>query len=136
MLTFHNPAGFWALLAIPVILAIHFLQRKARELPISTMFLLGALEQESRGGPRWEKLRGSVPLWMQLLMVLLFTWLWVQPHWLERSAVQRVVVVLDGSVSMQAIQKKLLEKLPAELGRLGSLVQTTEYHLLDSLLEQ
>ena len=136
MLTFHNPAGFWALLAIPVILAIHFLQRKARELPISTMFLLGAVEQESRGGPRWERLRGSVPLWMQLLMVLLFTWLWVQPHWLERSAVQRVVVVLDGSVSMQAIQKKLVEKLPAELGRLGSLVQTTEYHLLDSLLEQ
>ena len=55
---------------------------------------LGAVEQESRGGPRWERLRGSVPLWMQLLMVLLFTWLWVQPHWLERSAVQRVGVVL------------------------------------------
>lgn len=136
MLTFHNPAGFWALLGIPVILGIHFLQRKARELPISTMFLLGAMEQESRGGPRWERLRGSVPLWMQLLMALLFTWLWVQPHWLERARVQRMVIVLDGSVSMQAFQKKLVEKLPVELGRLGSLVQTTEYHLLDSLMEQ
>ena len=52
MLTFHNPAGFWELLAIPVILAIHFLQRKARELPISTMLLLGAVEQESRSGAR------------------------------------------------------------------------------------
>lgn len=137
-MTFHQAAGFWALLALPVILGIHFLQRRARVVRISTMFLLGAVEQESRGEPRWERLRGSLSLslGLQLLMGLFFTWLLVQSQWVERSAVQRVVVVLDGSVSMQAFQKKVRERLPAELRRMGSLVKTTQYHLLDSLLEE
>ncbi len=136
MLTFNNPAGFWALLAIPAILAIHFLQRKAVVLPISTLFLLDQMQRESLSGQRIERLRPSVPLWLQLLMAVLFTWLLVQPRWVEKSMIQRVVVVLDGSISMQAFQPELQKKLPTELARLATLVNTSEYIVLDSLLEQ
>ena len=136
MLTFNNPLGFWALLAIPAILGIHFLQRKSVILPIATLFLLDQMQRESVSGQRIERLRPSIPLWLQLLMALLLTWLLVQPRWLEKSQVQRVVVVLDGSISMSAFQKKLEKELPQELGRLGSLVTTTEYILMESLLEE
>ena len=136
MLTFNNPAGFWALLAIPAILAIHFLQRKAVVLPISTLFLLDQMQRESISGQRIERLRSSLPLWLQLLMAVLLTWLMVQPRWVEKSMIQRVVVVLDGSISMQAFKQKLQTQLPAELKRLASLVNTSEYIVLDSLLEE
>ena len=36
VLTLANPYGLLALLGIPAVLAIHFLQRKAVELPVST----------------------------------------------------------------------------------------------------
>jgi len=39
MPVFANPLGLLALLGIPAVLAIHFLQRKAKELPVSTLFL-------------------------------------------------------------------------------------------------
>jgi hypothetical protein len=136
MLTFNNPAGFWALLAIPAILAIHFLQRKAVVLPISTLFLLDQMQRESLSGQRIERLRPSVPLWLQLLMAVLLSWLIVQPRWVEKSMIQRVVVVLDGSISMQAFQPELQKKLPGELARMATLVNTSEYIVLDSLLEQ
>ena len=136
MLTFNNPAGFWALLAIPAILAIHFLQRKAVVLPVSTLFLLDQMQRESLSGQRIERLRPSIPLWLQLLMALLFTWLIVQPRWVEKSLIQRVVVVLDGSISMQAFRSKLQKELPAELKRLAGLVTTSEYIVLDSMMEQ
>ncbi len=136
MLTFNNPAGAWALLAIPALLAIHFLQRKAVVRPISTLFLLDQMQRESLSGQRIERLRPSVPLWLQLLMALLLTWLLVQPRWVQKSLLQRVVVVLDGSISMQAFQARLVAQLPAELQRLASLVNTSEYLVLDSQLEQ
>ena len=71
MPTFANPLGLLALLGIPAVLAIHFLQRKARELPVSTLFLLDHTRREAAGGRRFERLIPSIPLWMQLLAVLL-----------------------------------------------------------------
>lgn len=136
MLTFNNPLGFWALLTIPAILAIHFLQRKSIILPISTLFLLDQMQRESISGRRIERLRPSVPLWMQLLMGMLFTWMLVQPRWLEKSKVQRVVVILDGSISMQAFSDTMQKELPKELGSLAKMVMTTEYVLIDSRLEE
>ncbi|MBP7951152.1 MAG: BatA and WFA domain-containing protein [Verrucomicrobiales bacterium] len=136
MLTLNNPAGLWALLGLPAVLLIHFLQRKSRVLPISTLFLLDRLNRESVSGRRLERLRSSVPLWLQLLMVLMLAWLLVQPRWLEKNSVQRIVVVLDGSASMQAFRETLRATLPQELQRLASAVATTEYVVVDTLLER
>jgi len=41
MLTLANPLGLLALLGIPAVLAIHFLQRRSIALPVSTWFLPG-----------------------------------------------------------------------------------------------
>ena len=101
-LLFSNPAGFWALLGIPAVLLIHFLQRESRRVRASTLFLLEQLAPESAQGRRFERLRNSAALWLQLLAVLLFAWLLAGPRWLRPDSVQKVVFVLDSSASMSA----------------------------------
>ena len=74
-LTLGNPLGLLALLGLPAVLAVHFLQRRARREVVSTLFLLTPLHRESESGRRWERLRTSWPLWLQLLAVLVLAWL-------------------------------------------------------------
>lgn len=132
MITFANPLGFLALLAIPAILVIHFLQRESRRLEVSTLFLLENLAPESSEGRRFERLRHSIPLWMQLLAAILAAWLLAQPRWLRRDSVQRVVLVLDSSISMAAFTRELERELDHRTAKLAHLAATTEWQLLES----
>ena len=132
MLTFGNPLGFLALLAVPAILAIHFLQRESRRVQTSTLFLLEQLAPESAQGRRFERLRNSVPLWLQICAALLLTWLLVQPRWLARQSTHQVVVVLDSSVSMLPFHDELLRALEMQTARLARTAARTEWHLIES----
>ncbi len=131
-LIFGNLAGLWALLGIPLVVIIHFLQHQARRYEASTLFLLEHLGQESREGRVFERLRSSAQLWLQLLAVLLLTWLLIQPRWLRTDSFQRVVVLLDSSVSMSAFQEGLAERLRVRLDRFSRAAATTEWRLLES----
>ena len=131
-LSFGNPLGFLALLGIPAVIAIHFLQRRSRQLTVSTLFLLQQLQRESEGGNRFERLRPSIPLWLQLLAVLILTWLLAEPRWMEKNSVQQIVAVLDGSASMSVSRARLEKQLPAALRKLSSATARTEFYLLDS----
>lgn len=131
-LLFANPLGFLALFGIPVVLLIHFLQRESRRLPVSTLFLLDHLDRQSVKGNRFDRLRQSLPLWLQLLGVLILTWLLVEPRWTNAKAVQRVAIVLDSSASMEAFRKELELSLREKVPPLSSAVGTTEYTLIPS----
>jgi hypothetical protein len=131
-LSFGNPLGFLALLGIPAVLAIHFLQRRSKQAVVSTLFLLQQLQRESEGGSRFERLRPSIPLWLQLLAVLILTWLLAEPRWMERNSVQQIVAVLDGSASMSVSRARLEKELPGALRRLAKATAHTEFYLLDS----
>ena len=130
--SFGNLLGFWALLGIPAVLLVHFLQRRSRVLEISTLFLLEQMQRESVSGNRIERLRSSMPLWLQLLMVVVLTWLLVEPRWPRRETVQRVAIVLDSSASMSVFKEEVLLGLDAALDDLASLVTTTELVLLET----
>lgn len=127
-----NPLGFWALLGIPAILLIHFLQQQRRTVVISTLFLLDKVPPRSVGGRRLDRLRNSVPLWLQLLAVLIVTWLLIQPRWLREDSVQRVVVVLDSSASMSAFADRARSRLREDLPLLASSAARTEWILLET----
>lgn len=131
-LSFGNPLGFLALLGIPAIIAIHFLQRRSRQLTVSTLFLLQQLQRESEGGNRFERLRSSIPLWLQLLAVLILTWLLAEPRWMEQNSVQQIAVVLDGSASMSVSKERIQKQLPDALRKMASATAHTELYLLDS----
>ncbi len=131
-LSFGNPLGAWALAGVPVILAIHFLQRQARSVVTSTLFLLEQIGPVNAQGRRLERLRNSLPLWLQLLAVLLVTWLLVQPRWLRADSAQTIVLVLDSSVSMQAFRAELDAALPPQIERLKNAAARTEWIVLES----
>ena len=132
MLTLANPAGLWALLGIPAVLAIHFLQRQAVILPISTLFLLEKTQRESASGRRFDRLMNSVPLWMQLLGVLLLTWLLSEPRYQKDRSTQRVAIVLDSSASMSVRKDRLKERLIAALPDLQGPATALEITLFES----
>ena len=131
-LHFANPAGLWALLAVPVVLAIHFLQRESRRVLTSTLFLFEALAPVSAQGRRFERLRGSLPLWLQIAAVLLLTLLLAAPRWVRKDSSQRVVVVLDSSVSMLAFRQELASALAARLRVIARTAAITEWRLIES----
>ncbi|BCU75415.1 BatA domain-containing protein [Luteolibacter sp. LG18] len=118
MLTLSNPYGLWALAGIPVVIAIHFLQRKSVVLPVSTLFLLEKTQRESASGRRFDRLMNSVPLWMQLLAILLLAWFLAEPRYQKPRSTQRVAVVLDASASMNVFKDKAVEQLKARLPQL------------------
>ena len=113
-------------------LAIHFLQRKSVRLPVSTLFLLEKTRRESASGRRFDRLMHSVPLWMQLLAVLLLTWLLTEPRYQRPRSVQRVAVVLDSSASMSVFKDATLAALREKLPPLQGSASAIEFTVLES----
>jgi hypothetical protein len=128
--TFANPAGFWALAGVPAILAIHFLQQRARRAVTSTWFLIEPFAPRSVGGRTWERLRSSRALWLQLLAALVTTWLFTEPRWPRAESAQTVVVVLDASTSMEAFRPAALRAAQHELGAAEGLAARTTWVII------
>ncbi len=128
-----NPLGLLALLGIPAVLAIHFLQRKAVELPVSTLFLLERTQRDAASGRRFDRIIPSIPLWMQLLAVLLLTWFLVEPRYQKSGSVQRIAIVLDSSASMSVFKNEALAKIAAHLPKLQGSAATLEMTVLESV---
>ncbi len=131
-LTFANPLGLWALLGLPLIVAIHFLQRRSQRRTITTLFLLQQMHRESESGRRIERWRSSRPFWLQILMVLLLAWLLSQPRWLKTESMQRLAIVLDSSASMQAFQEPTTKMVQRLLDRLIDPTVAAEISLVSS----
>lgn len=130
-----NPYGLLALLGIPAVLLIHFFQRTARELPVSTLFLLEHVYRQSPAGRRFQRISNSIPLWLQLLAVLLLTWLLAEPRFPRAGSVQRVAIVLDSSASMSAFRAATLAKLKETLPTLRKHAITLELTALPATPE-
>lgn len=132
MLTLANPLGLLALLGIPAVLAIHFLQRKSIELPVSTLFLLDRTRRDAASGRRFERILPSIPLWMQLLGVLLLAWFLAEPRFQKSGSVQRIAVVIDSSASMGVFKQAAISRLTSELPAFQGPASTLELTVFES----
>jgi hypothetical protein len=131
-LFFANPWGLAALAAVPVLIAIHFLQERSRRVRASTLFLLERAAPLPAGGMRFEKFRNSFPFWMQLLAILAISWLLADPRWVRNDSRQTVVVVLDSSASMEAFREPTLDLLAKRLASWNAVASRTDWHLLET----
>lgn len=131
-LHFSNPSALYALLALPVIILIHFLQERSRRVRVSTLFLLEHAAPISVGGARFERLRNSLPLWLQLLAALIVTWLLAEPRWTRQDSRQSIAIVLDASISMSAFQENLQPTLSKALAPWSRAAITTDWLLTQS----
>lgn len=112
---FTNTNALWALLAIPLIIAVHFLQHRTKERPTATLFLLEALSPESHEGNVWDRLRASRSFWMQILAALLITWVLTAPAWPGRDAGQTVVFILDESADMSPFREEAIQAVSRDM---------------------
>ncbi len=126
-----NPLGLLALLGIPALVVIYFLQRRAKVIPASTLFLLEKTQRESSAGRRFETFTTSLPFWLQLLAILLLTWILVLPRYLSSHSTQRVAIVLDSSASMQVFKSDVLSTFQSDLPTLRGTAARAEYFVID-----
>jgi hypothetical protein len=129
---FANPLGFLVLSGIGGIILIHLLRRKSRRIVVSTLFLVQRAHPSSEGGRHFRRLRNSLPLWVQVLVVVALAWLAAQPRWVDSTSVQTVVAVFDSSASMSAFREKTLQVAASELRRMKSAAARTQWIFLRS----
>jgi hypothetical protein len=129
---FANPWGLLALGGIAVVVLLHFLRRKSRQVTVSTLFLVQRLMPSSEGGKRVRKFRNTLPFWVQLLTVLALALLLAQPRWIDARSSQTVVAIFDGSASMSAFRKEALAAAAVELKRREPNAATTQWIVLRS----
>lgn len=126
-----NPWGLLALLGIPALILIYYLRRQARVVTVSTLFLLQRSERESRAGRRFETFSNSLPFWIQVLAVLLLTWILVQPRYGHHRVTRQIAIVVDSSASMQPLREVLAEKLQPHLDLLQGSADHSSFIVLD-----
>lgn len=129
-MTLLTPLGLLAgLLAIPV-LALHILRAQRERHAVSSTMLWRELEQPVAPSRPWQKLRPSLPLLLQLLLVALLAIALAQPARVAAAALSdHTVFIVDTSASMLAtdgdpdrveLAKQRVEELLADLPTNGS----------------
>lgn len=132
---FANPLGLLALLAVPAVLALHLYRRRFEPREVAGLFLWAAQDHAPVAGRQREPLRTNASLWFELLCAALLALAFSGPRSsCAASRGEHLVVVLDGSASMQAAdarsstRERALERLRERLDALprGSRVTLVE----------
>src|SRR4029453_4731469 len=101
-MTWLNPAAFAFLALIPVVLLLHALRHRRRDVRVSTLFLWESVLREAHGSLGLQRLVQNLPLLLQLLLVCVFTAALANPVLTTTVAENKdIVLVLDISASMQ-----------------------------------
>jgi hypothetical protein len=101
-MTWLNPAAFAFLGSIPILLLLHSLRYRRRDVQVSTLFLWERVAREAHGSLGLRRLIQNLPLVLQLLLALLLTLALANPVLTETATHSKdIILVLDTSASMQ-----------------------------------
>lgn len=102
MLSFANPYGLLALLAVPAIVAIHLYRRRFPRLAVAGAFLWGGETEVRDAGRTRDRLPITATLLLEALAATLLALILAQPRFGVAGRLEHLVVVLDDSASMGA----------------------------------
>ncbi len=89
-------------LAIPIIV-LYLLKVKREDLTVSSSFLWRRVLEDKQANAPWQKLQKNWLLILQLLLLLLLTFVLARPFFnTDAQATGNIIVLLDGSAGMQA----------------------------------
>ncbi len=105
VLEFANLSGWWwAALAIPILL-LYILKIRLRRQPVSTLLFWDQLFDEKKPRAWWQRLRHWLSLLLQWAFLLLVVAALADPLWSwQKKQQRRIVLVVDNSASMQAVE--------------------------------
>lgn len=101
-MTLGAPLGLLALLAVPAVVAAYFLRRKQLPRVVSALFLWRTPDQRAEAGPRFERFSREASLALELLALSCAALFLADARCGERATSTHAVVLVDGSLSMQA----------------------------------
>ena len=105
-MTFLNPlsALIAAGVALPLLISLYFLKLRRKPLQVPSTLLWKRAVQDLQVNAPFQRIRNSLLLWVQLLLLVLLLIVWARPA--REAAVatgDRVVLVIDRSASMNAL---------------------------------
>ena len=97
-----NPLMLFTLGLIPVLILIHALKPKPRQIDITNLFLWQEALKERSSHITLERLKRNLPLFLQILIVILASLALAKPSWLYFASKQGdMILVVDTSASMK-----------------------------------
>ena len=113
-MTLGAPLGLLALAAMPALVAAYFLRRRQPPRTVSALFLWRTPDQRAEAGPRLNRFSRESSLALELLAVAFAALFLADVRCGENAPKQHVVIVLDGSLSMNAKTSGASAKPPAK----------------------
>jgi hypothetical protein len=101
-MTLGFPLGLLALAAVPALVAAYFLRRRQPPRTVSALFLWRTPDQRAEAGPRLNRFSRESSLALEILAVLFATLFLTDVRCGQAANKQHVVIVVDGSLSMNA----------------------------------
>lgn len=101
-MTLGFPFGLLALAAVPALVAAYFLRRRQPPRTVSALFLWRTPDQRAEAGPRLNRFSRESSLALEVLAVLFATLFLTDVRCGQGASKQHVVIVIDGSLSMNA----------------------------------
>lgn len=99
---FLSPYMLWTLGIIPILIIIHTLKPKPRQVDVTNLFLWNAVLKEKSRNLSFERLKRNLPLLLQILIVVLAALALAEPTWTYLTAKKgNMILVIDTSASMK-----------------------------------
>src|SRR5215217_6135125 len=95
----------WGLLALipPAILALYFLKLRRQPLAVPSTYLWSRAIEDLHVNSLWQRLRQSLLLFLQLLLIALIAFTLLRPGWQGTKLLgHRIIFMIDTSASMAA----------------------------------
>ena len=100
---FLNPGMLTVLGLIPILILIHTLKPKPRQVDVTNLFLWQEVLKERNSQLTFERIKKNLPLLFQILIVVLAALALAKPIWLyETFKKGNIILVIDTSASMKA----------------------------------
>ena len=102
---FLNPAAFYLLGCIPIVVALHFLRLRRHTYRVPSIMLWRSTDEDRRANVPFQRLRNLLPLILQVLFLLLVTLSAVRPALHRPGFIQgRAILIIDNAASMSATE--------------------------------
>ena len=99
---FFSPAMLWTLGLIPVLVLLHLLKPKPKQVEVTNLFLWQEVFKERSSNLTVDRLRKNLPLLLQILIVILAALALAKPAWLYFIHQKgNIILVVDTSASME-----------------------------------
>lgn len=128
-----EPYGLWALMALlPLaILALYFLKLKREPIEVPSTYLWRKSIEDLHVNSLWQKLRQSLLLFLQLLLLALAILALLRPGWKgDRLEGQRIIFAIDNSASMGATDVETENRLAEAKKHVIQLVEQMDSDML------